>query len=121
MLPDGYAIIASSASDGDYTISYQAGTLFVTPAPLLATANTLSKVYGAPLPALSSQLHWFCERRWSGESRRAPLDNKQATADSPVLPGGYAIIAMGGSNPDYAISLQPGTLSHHSGPADHHG
>ena len=43
-LPDGYAIVASGASDVDYTISYKAGILFVTPAPLLITANSSSEM-----------------------------------------------------------------------------
>ena len=42
-----YAITASGAADPDYTISYVAGTLTVTPAPLTITADNQSKVYGS--------------------------------------------------------------------------
>jgi hypothetical protein len=42
--PAGYAIIASGAGDPDYTISYQPGTLLITPAPLTITANNASMV-----------------------------------------------------------------------------
>ena len=39
---------------GNYTIgAFKAGTLTVTPAPLTVTANNLSKVYGAAMPALT--------------------------------------------------------------------
>src|SRR6266852_343095 len=48
-----YAITASGAVDADYTISYVAGTLMVTPAPLTITADDQTKVYGAALPALT--------------------------------------------------------------------
>jgi hypothetical protein len=110
VLPEGYAVFASSASDGDYTISYQAGTLFVTPAPLLATANTSSKPYGAPVPTLSLSYTGFVNGDGPASLDAPPSITTTATADSPVLPGGYAIIAMGGNDPDYAISLRPGTL-----------
>src|SRR5262249_57678686 len=48
-----YAITASGAVDADYTISYVAGTLTVTPAALTITADDQSKADGAPLPALT--------------------------------------------------------------------
>ena len=49
-----YAITASGAVDADYTISYVAGTLTVTPAALTITANNQTKVYGAALPTLTA-------------------------------------------------------------------
>ena len=42
-----YSITASSAVDSDYAISYVAGSLTVTAAPLTITANNQTKVYGA--------------------------------------------------------------------------
>ncbi len=50
VLPGGYAITASGASDPNYSISYVPGTLLVTPAPLIITANNATKVYGASMP-----------------------------------------------------------------------
>src|SRR5205823_10711664 len=44
-----YDITASGASDPDYTISYQKGTLTIGPAALTITADGKSKVYGAAL------------------------------------------------------------------------
>ena len=41
-----YAINASGAVAPNYTISYVAGTLQVSPAPLTITANDATKVYG---------------------------------------------------------------------------
>ena len=48
-----YAITVTGGSDPNYTFTRVAGTLTVTPAPLTATANNQSKVYGAGLPALT--------------------------------------------------------------------
>ena len=49
-----YSITASGAVDSDYSISYVAGTLTVTTAPLTITANNQSMVYGAALPTLTA-------------------------------------------------------------------
>ena len=58
-----YTIIASGASDIDYTISYVTGALTVTPAALIITANNQTKVYGAAMPTLTVQLCWSRQRR----------------------------------------------------------
>ena len=52
-----YAITASGAVDSDYSITYVAGTLTVTTAPLTITANDQTKVYGAVLPTLTAS-YW---------------------------------------------------------------
>ena len=51
-----YTITASGAVDSDYTISYVAGTLTVTPVALTITANNQTKVYGAAVPTLTATL-----------------------------------------------------------------
>ena len=49
-----YPVTQGTLSAGpNYAISYNAGTLTVTAAALTVTANNLSKVYGAALPALT--------------------------------------------------------------------
>jgi len=110
VLPGGYAIIASGASDPDYTISYQPGTLLVTPASLVIMANSASKMYGAPLPALPASYTGFVNGDGPASLATRPSMTTTATSASPVLSGGYAIIASGASDPDYAISYQSGTL-----------
>ena len=60
-----YAITASGAACADYTISYVAGTLTVTPASLTITADNKSKVYGAALPTLTASYSG-----WSMETPR---------------------------------------------------
>ena len=75
VLPGGYAIIASGASDPDYTISHQPGTLLVTPASLVIMANSRIQNVWSTLAGTASQLHRFRQRGWSRESRHAPLDD----------------------------------------------
>ena len=55
----GYQIAASGASDPDYAITYQPGTLLITPAPLTVTASSTAKVYGAGLPPLTCTIGGF--------------------------------------------------------------
>ena len=50
-----YTITASGAVDSDYSITYVAGTLTVSPVALTITANNQTKVYGAALPTLTAQ------------------------------------------------------------------
>ncbi len=52
-------ITASGAVDSDYSISYVAGALTVTPAALTITANNQTKVYGAALPTLTASYSGF--------------------------------------------------------------
>ena len=110
MLPGGYAITVSGASDPDYTFSYQPGTLIVTPAPLIITANNANKMYGAPLPALSASYIGLLNGDGPSNLASRPSMTTTATPDSPVLSGGYAIMGSGASDPDYAISYRPGAL-----------
>ncbi|MEX0744164.1 MAG: MBG domain-containing protein, partial [Phycisphaeraceae bacterium] len=48
-----YAIIPSGQSSTNYTISYVSGTLGVTPAPLMVTADAKSKLFGTIDPPLT--------------------------------------------------------------------
>ena len=106
----GYPITASGRRSSDYTINYVAGTLTITAAPLTITANDAAKVYGAvsrrSRPATAA-LSMGIRRRACPHS---PTLATTAAASSHVLPGGYAIIALGASDPDYTISYQTGTL-----------
>ena len=51
-----YPITATGAVDADYTISYQPGSLSVTPAALTITADSKTKLYGAALADADGQL-----------------------------------------------------------------
>ena len=110
VLAGGYAIVASGASDPDYTISYRPGTLLITPAPLTITANNATKVYGAGMPQLSASYSGFVNGDSPASLSAAPTLSTTATSASPVLAGGYAIVAAGAVDPDYTISYRPGTL-----------
>ena len=79
-----YTITASGAVDPDYTISYVAGTLTVTPAPLTITADNQSKVYGAALPTLTASYSGFVNGDTAASLTTQPTLTTTATAASHV-------------------------------------
>ncbi len=106
-----YGITASGAADSDYTISYVAGSLTVTPAGLTITANNQTKVYGAALPTLTASYVGFVNGDTSASLTTQPTLTTTATASSHVAGNPYSITARGAADSDYTISHVPGALT----------
>ena len=106
-----YSITASGAVDSDYSISYAAGTLTVTAAPLTITADNKTKVYGAALPTFTASYNGFVNGDTSGSLTTQPTLSTTATAASDVSGSPYAITASGAADPDYGISYVAGSLT----------
>ncbi len=106
-----YAINASGAADSDYDISYVPGSLTVTPAGLMITANNQSKVYGAALPALTASYAGFVNGDTSASLTTQPTLTTTATATSHVAGNPYPITASGAADSDYTISYLTGALT----------
>ena len=106
-----YGITASGAADPDYTISYAAGILTVTPASLTITADSQSMVYGAALPALTASFSGFVNGDTPANLGTQPALSTTATAGSHVSSSPYTIAASGAADPDYTISYAPGPLT----------
>ncbi len=106
-----YAITASGAVDTDYSISYVAGTLTVTPAALTITANNQTKIYGAALPTLTASYTGFVNGDTSASLTTQPTLSTTATAASHVAGSPYTITASGAVDTDYTISYVAGTLT----------
>ena len=106
-----YAIAASGAVDSDYTISYVAGSLTVTPATLTITADDQTKAYGDALPTLTASYSGFVNNDSSDSLTTLPTLTTSATASSPVAGNPYTITAAGAVDSDYSISYVSGTLN----------
>ena len=106
-----YSITASGAVDSDYSISYVAGTLTVTPASLTITANNQTKVYGAALPTLTASYSGFVNGDTSASLTTQPTLTTTATASSHVAGNPYSITASGAVDADYNISYVAGSLN----------
>ena len=79
------AITASGAADSNYAITYVAGSLTVTTAPLTITAVNKTKVYGAALPTLTATYSGFVNGDTSASLTTQPTLTTTATASSHVV------------------------------------
>jgi RHS repeat-associated protein len=104
-----YPITATGAADANYAITYVAGTLKVTPAPLAITADDQTMVYGGPLPTLSVHYSGFVNGDTAANLSAAPTVSTTATSASGV--GSYTIAPASATDPNYTIAYAPGTLS----------
>ena len=104
-----YTITASGAIDKNYTISYAAGVLTVTPAGLTITADNQTSVYGAGLPTLTASYSGFVAGDTAANLSTPPTLTTTATASSHV--GSYDISASGAVDSDYTISYVDGSLT----------
>lgn len=104
-----YTITASGATSANYNITHINGTLSVTPADLLITANDTNKVYGAALPVFTASYSGFVNGD-TNTSLTTPVSlTSLASAASPA--GAYTIAASGAAYTNYNISYQNGTLT----------
>ena len=104
----GYPISQGTLAAANYTITFVAGTLHVTPAPLTVTANSPSKVYGAALPALTFTADTFVNGDTAATALTGALSTT-ATAASPVA--NYPISQGTLAAANYTITFVSGTLS----------
>ena len=106
-----YTITASGAIDTDYSISYVASTLIITPQPLTITADSKHKAYGATLPALTASYSGLVNGETPASLTTQPTLTTTATASSHVSGNPYTITASGAVDSDYTISYVAGTLT----------
>jgi len=106
-----YSITANGAVDSNYSITYVAGSLSVTTAPLTITANNQTKAYGAALPALTASYSGFVNGDSSASLTTQPTLTTTATASSHVSGSPYSITASGAVDSDYSITYSAGTLT----------
>jgi MBG domain (YGX type)/Bacterial Ig-like domain (group 3) len=84
-------------------------SISVTSAPLTVQADDASKVFGAPVPALSASFIGFVNGDGPGNLAGTLTITTGATSTSPA--GAYPITASGVSSPNYIIGFVPGTLT----------
>ncbi len=88
----------SGAAAGNYTIGYMNGTVTVAKATLTVTPQNVTKVYGAPVPALPFTITGFVNGETSAVVSGAPVLSTTATASSQAAT-------------QYPISVSAGSLS----------
>ena len=104
-----YPITLSGGSDPNYAFTLVPGTLTVSKAIVTATADNKTKLYGSVNPALTISYSGFVDGQTVSALVNPPTVSTTAGVSSGV--GGYPITLSGGSDPDYAVTLVPGTLT----------
>jgi len=106
-----YPITCSGpAAASNYTITYQAGSLTITPAPLTITASNANRTYGSPNPAFAFTSSGLLNGGSLASIGVSVTCSTTATASSPV--GNYPITCTGpASATDYTITYYPGSLT----------
>src|SRR5205814_5352839 len=101
-----YPITASGAASPNYTISYLNGSLTVTPATLIVTADDKTKAYGTSNPALTVRYSGFVNGDTAASLATPPTVSTTATAASAV--GTYPITASGAAAANDTLSRVDG-------------
>jgi len=104
-----YPVTCTGAVDPNYTISYVAGTLTVTAAPLTITAGGGTMVYGGTVPTITPIYSGFVNGQNSSVVAPAPACSTTATSTSIV--GSYPSTCTGAAAANYAISYVAGTVT----------
>jgi subtilisin family serine protease len=104
-----YPITPAGVTSDNYAITFAAGTLTVTRAPLTVIVNNASRGVGQPNPLFTVRYQGFVNGETAAVLGGTLSFSTPATAGSP--PGTYPITASGLSSGNYAISYQPGTLT----------
>ena len=99
-----YSITPSGLTATNYAITFSAGRLLVSAAPVTVTVNDASRTYGAPNPAFTTTVTGLVE----GDAL-ACVAGTLATSASTV--GQYPITASCPANSNYTFSTSPGTLT----------
>jgi hypothetical protein len=104
-----YVIDLTIGTDLNYAITHKAGVLTVTKAPLSAKADDVTRIYGSATPALSITYTGFLNNDIVTDLDNKPVLQTSAGASSDA--GTYPITLTTGSDNNYAITNQAGTLT----------
>jgi hypothetical protein len=104
-----YPIVVTGGQDNNYAISYTNGTLTVNKAILTAKADDLSRPYDTENPVLSITYSGFKNNETISVIDAPPVASTSATR--ATMPGSYPITLSGGSDNNYNLTLQNGTLT----------
>ena len=103
------ATSCSGAVDGNYAITYVAGTATVTPAALVITASSGSASYGGAVPPITASYSGFVPGDDNTALGTQPSCGTGATSSSPV--GSYATSCSGALDGNYSITYVGGSVS----------
>ena len=104
-----YPITITKGTVQNYNDTYVAGTLTITKAPLVITANDATIAEGSELPEFTASYSGFKNGETENVLTTQPIFSCSATSGSAV--GTYPILVSGAAATNYEISYVPGTLT----------
>jgi len=104
-----YPITVAGQTAPNYTISYFAGTLSITPAPLLVKADDKSRAYGHTNPDFTATITGLVNGEASNVLAGTLAFTTTADTNSPI--GAYPIEVSGLTSTNYSITFSNGTLT----------
>ena len=110
-----YTSSCAGAAGPNYTISYELGTVTVTPATLTVTASSASMTAGGTVPVVTASYAGFVNGDSASSLTKAATCSTTAASSSP--PGAYPSTCAGGAGPNYSITYVAGTVTVESAPA----
>ncbi len=109
VIPSGYESTCSGAADNNYDLTYVAGTVTVTPAPLSITASSGTMSYGTTPPTITPIYGGLA----NGDTAPATPPSCATTATSSSPTGSYPSSCSGAADPNYDISYSNGSVTVH--------
>lgn len=104
-----YPITISKGSVKNYNVTYVAGTLTITKAPLTVSVENASREQGQENPEFVIRYSGWKNGEDESVLTTKPTATTEATVDSPV--GTYTIVVSGGEAQNYQLSYNNGILS----------
>jgi hypothetical protein len=108
-----YTIIPRGLTSSNYAITYTNGTLMIAPAILTVTANSLTNVYGSPMPALTWSYQGFVNDEGTNVLSGVPSLSTNLSSGSPVAGSPYTITITNGtlSASNYTFAFIDGSFN----------
>jgi len=104
-----YGTSCSGAADPNYSITYVAGSVTVSPAPVVITASSAYMVYGSGVPAVTPSVSGL--QNGEGASVLGAGLQCTTTATSSSAVGNYPAVCSGAADPNYDVTYVGGTVS----------
>lgn len=104
-----YPSTCSGAAAANYAISYVAGSVTVTAAPLTITASSAPMIYGGAVPTITPSYSGFLNGQTATVLTPQPICVTTASAASPV--GTYPSSCSGAAAVNYSISYVAGVVT----------
>ncbi len=104
-----YAITAAGGEATNYSLTYETGTLTVTTAELMVTADNQTRAFGEVNPAFTVTYAGFVNDEDASVVTTSPT--LATTADESSAPGTYSIEVSGTEATNYSITEVAGTLT----------